>query len=67
MQCIHGNHSSKRRLLSTTEIPPSKKPVRRGPVSWVSLGIFLLTGGGIVAYVRYVKEQKRIGKSVSFL
>ena len=33
----------------------------RGPISWASLAVFILTGGGIVAYVRYEKEQKQIG------
>lgn len=34
----------------------------RGPISWASLAVFILTGGGIVAYVRYEKEQKQIAK-----
>ena len=38
-----------------------KKPSNRGPIGWASLAVFMLTGGGIVAYVRYEKEEKRKG------
>ncbi|KAJ6833544.1 protein SCO1-like protein 1, mitochondrial [Iris pallida] len=36
---------------------PSKKSVRGGPVSWLSLLLLIMTGGGIIAY--YDKEKKR--------
>lgn len=42
------------RLLSTTP----KRPIKRGPVTWVSLAVFLLAGGGTVAYVRFLKQEK---------
>ena len=38
-----------------------KKPMRKGPVTWVSLAVFLLAGGGIITYVRYIKQEKEKG------
>jgi len=49
----------KKRFLSTEN---RKGFSAKGPVSWASLAVFILTGGGIVAYVRYEKEQKAIAK-----
>ncbi|MQM14402.1 hypothetical protein Taro_047338, partial [Colocasia esculenta] len=36
---------------------PAGKPVRGGPVSWLSLVLLILTGGGLIVY--YDKEKKR--------
>jgi len=52
-------YSSAVRYMSTA-LP--KKPSGRGPVTWASLAFFLLTGGGIVAYVRYIKNEKEKAK-----
>ena len=38
-----------------------KKVGKRGPITWVSLALFGLAGGGVVAYVRYLKEEKEKG------
>ncbi|CAD5166759.1 unnamed protein product [Musa acuminata subsp. malaccensis] len=35
----------------------SQKPVRGGPVSWLSLVLLIVTGGGLIVY--YDKEKKR--------
>lgn len=49
------------RLVSLSQrfLSSETKGKARGPVTWASLAVLLLTGGGIVAYVRYVKEEKR--------
>lgn len=52
--------TSARRTLSIEA--KKKKPSNRGPIGWASLAVFMLTGGGIVAYVRYEKEEKRKAK-----
>ncbi|XP_038989808.1 protein SCO1 homolog 1, mitochondrial [Phoenix dactylifera] len=36
---------------------PTKKPIRGGPVSWLSLLLLIMTGGGLIVY--YDKEKKR--------
>ncbi|WOL14685.1 hypothetical protein Cni_G23466 [Canna indica] len=36
---------------------PSQKPIRRGPVTWLSLVLLIATGGGLI--VNYDKEKKR--------
>jgi len=40
----------------------SGQTVARGPLGWASLGLFLMTGTGIVLYVRYLKEEKEKAK-----
>jgi len=52
-----------RRTLSVD----GKKKTSRGPISWASLAVFLLAGGGIVAYVRYEKEKKEEGLFILLL
>ena len=38
-----------------------KKYAKRGPVTWMSFVAFLLAGGGVLWYVRHLKEEKEKG------
>ena len=38
-----------------------KRSAKRGPVTWVSLALVALAGGGLVLYVRHLKEEKEKG------
>lgn len=38
-----------------------KKSSKQGPVTWVSLALVALAGGGLVFYVRHLKEEKEQG------
>lgn len=38
-----------------------KKSSKQGPVTWLSLALVALAGGGLVFYVRNLKEEKELG------
>ena len=38
-----------------------KRSSRRGPVTWLSLALTALAGGGLLFYVRHIKEEKERG------
>ena len=39
---------------------------KRGPVTWASLALFALAGGGVLLYVRHLKEEKERSKKTSY-
>ena len=38
-----------------------KRSAKRGPVTWISFALVALAGGGLVLYVRHLKEEKEKG------
>ena len=62
--------SGTKTLLARAEGKTSKEAVdkafersaKRGPVTWVSLALVALAGGGVVLYVRHLKEEKEKGE-----
>lgn len=62
--------SGSKTLLARAEGKTSKEAVdkaferaaKRGPVTWVSLALVALAGGGVVLYVRHLKEEKEKGE-----
>lgn len=69
---IKTNYLQRRSLISTLRTPlrraeksskeaiddAFKRSAKRGPITWVSLTLVALTGGGILLYVRHLKEEK---------
>lgn len=61
-----GLRDSSRTLRARSEEGTSKKVIdkafkrssRRGPVTWLSLALTALAGGGLLFYVRHIKEEK---------
>ena len=39
-----------------------ERSAKRGPVTWVSFALVALAGGGVVLYVRHLKEEKEQGE-----
>ena len=44
-----------------------QRTAKRGPVTWASLALVALAGGGLLLYVRYLKEEKERSKKASKL
>lgn len=44
-----------------------ERTAKRGPVTWASLAFVALAGGGLLLYVRYLKEEKERSKKASNL
>jgi len=42
-----------------------KRSAKKGPVTWTSFLLFVLAGGGIVYYVRYLKQEKEQGRCMN--
>lgn len=42
-----------------------ERTAKRGPVTWASLALVALAGGGLLLYVRYLKEEKERSKKAS--
>lgn len=42
-----------------------ERTTKRGPVTWASLALVALAGGGLLLYVRYLKEEKERSKKAS--
>ena len=40
-----------------------KKSSKQGPVTWLSLALVALAGGGLVFYVRNLKKEKELGNT----
>ena len=73
---IKTNYLQRRSLISTLRTPlrraeksskeaiddAFKRSAKRGPITWVSLTLVALTGGGLLLYVRHLKEEKEQGK-----
>lgn len=69
---IKTNYLQRRSLISTLRTPlrraeksskeaiddAFKRSAKRGPITWVSLTLVALTGGGLLLYVRHLKEEK---------
>ncbi|XP_073247239.1 protein SCO1 homolog, mitochondrial-like [Porites lutea] len=69
---VKTNYLQKRSLISTLRTPLTraeksskeaiddafKRSAKRGPITWVSLTLVALTGGGLLLYVRHLKEEK---------
>ena len=63
-------HSSRNPITRAEEQKSSKKSIdeafkrtaKRGPVTWASLALVALAGGGLLLYVRYLKEEKERSK-----
>uniref|UniRef100_T2MI12 Protein SCO1 homolog,mitochondrial n=1 Tax=Hydra vulgaris TaxID=6087 RepID=T2MI12_HYDVU len=36
-----------------------RKSARQGPITWASLGVLLVAGGGIMQYVKWLKDEKK--------
>lgn len=59
-------HSSRNPITRAEEQKSNKKSIdeafkrtaKRGPVTWASLALVALAGGGLLLYVRYLKEEK---------
>lgn len=66
---------SSRNQLKQTAQKSNKKSVdeaferstKRGPVTWASLALCALAGGGLLLYVRHLKEEKQRGTKTSSL
>ena len=55
----HSNRLQRSQMSST---PTQKKQSSStGPLSWKSLLVFTIAGGGVWYYVRYLKEEKEKG------
>ncbi|XP_031553432.1 protein SCO1 homolog, mitochondrial-like [Actinia tenebrosa] len=57
------NPRTSRSILQRAESGPHKdqafvRSSKRGPISWTSFVLFALAGGGVVYYVKYLKEEK---------
>lgn len=39
-----------------------ERSTKRGPVTWASLALCALAGGGLLLYVRHLKEEKQRSK-----
>ena len=65
--------SSSRNALTRAE-PGAQKPTedvfkrssKRGPVTWASLALCALAGGGLLLYVRHLKEEKERSKKINY-
>ncbi|CAH3038082.1 unnamed protein product [Porites lobata] len=69
---VKTNYLQRRSLISTLRTPlrraeksskeaiddAFKRSAKRGPITWVSLTLVALTGGGLLLYVRHLKEEK---------
>lgn len=44
-----------------------ERSAKRGPVTWASLALCGLAGGGLILYVRHLKEEKQRCKKTSSL
>ena len=76
MKPVKTNYLQRRSLISTLRTPlrraeksskeaiddAFKRSAKRGPITWVSLTLVALTGGGILLYVQHLKEEKEQGK-----
>ena len=76
MKPVKTNYLQRRSLISTLRTPlrraeksskeaiddAFKRSAKRGPITWVSLTLVALTGGGLLLYVRHLKEEKEQGK-----
>lgn len=66
--------SSSRNALTRAEPKGAQKPTedvfkrssKRGPVTWASLALCALAGGGLLLYVRHLKEEKEQSKKISY-
>ena len=66
-------HSSRNPITRAEEQKSNKKSIdeafkrtaKRGPVTWASLALVALAGGGLLLYVRYLKEEKEQSKKAS--
>lgn len=43
-----------------------KRSSKRGPVTWASLALCALAGGGLLLYVRHLKEEKERSKEINY-
>ena len=41
-----------------------KRSAKRGPVTWASFALVALAGGGLLLYVRHLKEEKELGEMI---
>lgn len=66
-------HSSRNPITRAEEQKSNKKSIdeafkrtaKRGPVTWASLALVALAGGGLLLYVRYLKEEKEQSKKAN--